>query len=118
MVKADGRLMMTVLPADHVIDMKTLKARIGCDKLTLASERDFRERFVPCLTGAMPPFGRLFGFTVLCDRTLAEKPEIEFNAGTHIDTIRMSFWKFVQMETPVMTDFSEKATGKWRARAA
>jgi Ala-tRNA(Pro) deacylase len=117
-LNADGRLVMAVLPADHVLNMQVMKGRIGCNKLALASEREFADRFEPCRPGAMPPLGRLFGFQVLCDRALAEKSEIEFNAGTHIDTIRMRFSEFAWLEQPVFTDFARKPAGKWRARAA
>ena len=118
LLNADGQLIMAVLPADHDVNMEVMKTRIGCNHLTLAAEREFIERFHPCQPGAMPPFGGLFGLPIFCDRALAEKREIEFNAGTHIDTIRMLFSEFAQLETPVMTDFSEKQTGKDRSRAA
>ncbi len=117
-LNADGQFIMAVLPADHIINMEVMKSRIGCGKLSLASESEFAGRFAPCRPGAMPPFGRLFGVTLFCDRALAEKREIEFNAGTHIDTIRMPFSEFARIETPIFTDFSEKATGKRSSRAA
>lgn len=115
---ADGRPIMAVLPADRVINMDVLKKHVGCERLSLASEREFPERFPSCQPGAMPPFGRLFGMMLYCDRSLAAQPEVEFNAGTHVDTIRMKFSEFAQLEAPVMADFSEKATGKPLVRAA
>jgi hypothetical protein len=102
---------MAVLPADRVINMEVMKTRIGCSKLALASERQFADRFEPCRPGAMPPFGRFFGLPIFCDRTLAEKSEIEFNAGTHIDTVRMRFSEFAGLERPVFTDFAQKRPG-------
>jgi Ala-tRNA(Pro) deacylase len=117
-LNADGQLIMAVLPADRVINMEVMKTRIGCNKLALAPERGFIERFDPCQPGAMPPFGGLFGLPIFFDRALTGKHEIEFNAGTHVDTIRMLFSEFLELETPVMTDFSEKQTGKWMARVA
>jgi Ala-tRNA(Pro) deacylase len=117
-LKASGRLIMAVLPADRVIDMNALRRQIGCKTLTLATESEFKERFTPCRPGAMPPFGRLFKLPIFCDRALAEQREIEFNAGTHMDTIRMAFTEFAQLETPVMADFSLNAAQNAAARAA
>jgi Ala-tRNA(Pro) deacylase len=117
-LKADERLILAVLPADHAINMEVLKKLAGCTKLALASENEFRGRFAPFLTGAMPPFGRLFGLEVFCDAALSEQPEIEFNGGTHTDTIRMRFSEFAELETPVVAFFSRKSTGKPMARAA
>ena len=114
----DGRLVMAVLPADHVINMEALKKGIGSKSLALASESEFIGRFPSCQSGAMPPFGKLFGLPLYCDRSLAGQLEIEFNAGTHTDTIRMSFSEFERSEAPVILDFSEKFTGKPMARTA
>ena len=112
------KLIMAVVPADHIIDIDMLKDKTGYDRLTLASEKDFIEAFPSCQPGAMPPFGRLFGLPVYCDNALAQHSEIEFNAGTHIDTIRMEFGTFNELENPLLLTFSEKRTGPPIARSA
>lgn len=117
-LRADERLIMALLPADRIIDMAALKKEIGCRKLVLAFEREFIERFPACKPGAMPPFGKLFGLPLYCDRSLSKELEIEFNAGTHADTIRINFAEFERLETPVLLDFSEKYAGKTKDRAA
>jgi Ala-tRNA(Pro) deacylase len=117
-LRADENLILAVLPADRIIDMQTLKKEAGCEKLVLAYEGEFTERFPGCRRGAMPPFGKLFGLPVYCDRSLAKELEIEFNAGTHTDTIRMEFSEFERMEAPIILNFSEKFTGKPMARVA
>ena len=114
----EQKLIMAVVPADHIINIDTLKERIGCDRLTLTSEKDFIEAFPSCQPGAMPPFGKLFGLPVYCDNALAQQSEIEFNAGTHIDTIRMEFATFKKLENPLLLTFSEKRTGPRIARSA
>jgi Ala-tRNA(Pro) deacylase len=117
-LKADGRLVMAVLPADHVINMEALKKGIGSKRIALASEREFIRHFPSCQGGAMPPFGKLFGLPMYCDRSLSGQLEIEFNAGTYTDTIRMSFSEFERLEAPDILDFSQKWPGTRRARAA
>jgi Ala-tRNA(Pro) deacylase len=116
-LEADGKMVFAVLPADHRIDFERLKSELGCETLNLVAEKAIKDRFEACETGAMPPFGKLFGIRVYCDDALAKNDEVEFNAGTHIDTVRMSFSNFLKLEEPVMESFSEKSTGP-RSRAA
>src|SRR6516225_5716253 len=117
-LKADEEFIIAILPANRVVNMEALKHYIGCSRLVLASEAEFKRRFGSCQTGAMPPFGALFKLPVFCDNTLAVQEEIEFNAGTHIDTIRMSFADFVRLERPEFADFSLDAGTHSAARAA
>jgi hypothetical protein len=49
---------------------------------------------------------------------LAKLPEIEFNAGTHIDTIRMTYANFAKLENPIVAGFSERRTSQPAARTA
>ena len=115
---ADGRLILSVLPADHIINLEILKNQIGCRHLSLASEIEFTEKFPSCELGAMPPFGKLFGIPLYCDSALSKQAEIEFNAGSHADTIRMTYAGFVKLENPVVLRFSEKRSGQPAARIA
>ena len=117
-LQADGHWVMAVLPADHAIDMEALQAGLHCKNLLLASEGEFVRLFPGCQPGAMPPFGKLFKLPLYCDRRLASQREIEFNGGTHTDSLRMWFSDFVKLEKPVVLDFSEKATGQRRACCA
>jgi Ala-tRNA(Pro) deacylase len=111
-LKADDQLIIAVLPGDHVINIERLKDEVGCEELELASEREFIGRFPFCEPGAMPPFGKLFGMPVYCDVALVQRDEMEFNAGTHLDTVRMHVSSFNKLETPMLLDFSEKSTGR------
>jgi Ala-tRNA(Pro) deacylase len=117
-LSAEGRLVIAVLAADHVINMEALRKEIGSKSLALASESEFIQRFPSCEAGAMPPFGKLFGLALYCDRALAAQLEIEFNAGTYTDAIRMNFSELDRLEAPEILDFSEKFTGKPTARTA
>ena len=52
----------------------------------------------------MAPFGNLYGLPVYVDKSLAEDAEIVFNAGTHIDTIRIKYADFARLVRPVIID--------------
>ena len=104
--KIDGTLVMAVLPASYHVDLSLLKAAAKGKKIALASETDFRDRFPGCETGAMPPFGRLYGMPVFVDESLTRDKEIAFNAGTHQELIRLSYEDFARLVKPNVAQFS------------
>ncbi len=56
--------------------------------------------------GAEPPFGNLFGLPVFVDESLRKDPEIVFNAGTHVEAIRMKYADFEKLVHPVVARVS------------
>ncbi|HUJ09835.1 MAG TPA: YbaK/EbsC family protein [Verrucomicrobiae bacterium] len=107
MVKAKGELLMTVLPADHRVDLKQLSAVTG-RPTNLAEETDFKSLFPDCAVGAMPPFGQLYGLTTYLDQSLVNAESIIFEAGTHSDAIKMSFGDYRRLAKPRAADFAVK----------
>jgi len=89
MVMADDRLVMTVLPASHRVDLDRLAELLNAKKTRLAAEEEFKDVFPGCELGAMPPLGNLYNLEVWLDTSMEERPEIVFNAGTHVDSIQM-----------------------------
>jgi Ala-tRNA(Pro) deacylase len=99
-VKIDGSLAMAVVPASGQVNLPMLRAATGGKSVELASEMDFRKSFPDCETGAMPPFGNLYGMAVYADESLAKDEEIAFNAGTHRELFRMSWADYVNLVSP------------------
>ncbi len=91
MVKMDHSLVMAVLPASFHVDLSRLKAQAQATTVELASESEFKDRFPDCETGAMPPFGNLYGIKVFADESLAKDKEIAFNAGSHRELVRLAW---------------------------
>lgn len=114
-VAVDGRLTMVVLPASQRADLLKLKKHLGAESVELATEKDFRDQFPDCETGAMPPFGNLYGMDVFADETLALDKEISFNAGSHRELVRMAFADFKSLVKPILMPLG---TGKAGAHAA
>ncbi len=110
-VKLDGALAMAVLPASYQVDLLALKKVIGVRDASLATEREFKQAFPDCETGAMPPFGNLYGIPVYVDETLTHDDEIAFNAGTHLQLFRMSFADFERLVKPEVLEFSTSRSG-------
>jgi Ala-tRNA(Pro) deacylase len=105
-VRIDGAMVMAVLPASYHVDLPLLKAAAQGKKIVLASETDFRDRFPECETGAMPPFGQLYGMPVFVDESLTRDKEIAFNAGTHHELIRLAYQDFARLVQPKVAQFS------------
>ena len=107
MVKADGNMAMAVVPASARVDMARLKDVTGATALELADEREFKDLFPGCETGAMPPFGNLYDMDVYVDQSLAEDEEIAFNAGSHTELIRLSYADFANVVKPTLGRFTQ-----------
>ena len=105
-VKIDGKLAMAVLPAQFKIHLGLLKQETGASKVELASENDFRGFFPGCDTGAMPPFGKLYGMDVYVEDSLLDDEEIAFNAGSHTEVIKISYKDFMSLVEPKIARFS------------
>jgi Ala-tRNA(Pro) deacylase len=108
-VKLDGKLVMAVLPASFQVDIRLLKRETGAKAVELASEDEFKDRFLECETGAMLPFGNLYGIHVFTYESLAKDKEIAFNAGSHRELIRLAWEDFEGFAKPKLMRF---ATGR------
>jgi Ala-tRNA(Pro) deacylase len=105
-VKIDGQMAMAVLPASYQVDLSAVKAAANADTAELATEGEFRGQFPECETGAMPPFGNLYGMPVFVDQNLTRDEEIAFNAGTHNELIRLPYKDFERLVQPTVTGFA------------
>ncbi|MFQ5772043.1 MAG: aminoacyl-tRNA deacylase [bacterium] len=106
MVKIDGKMAMAVLPASYRVDFDLLKNASGAKTVELANEDEFKDMFPDCDTGAMPPFGNLYGMDVFVAEKLAKDEEIAFNAGTHTELIKLCYKDFERLVNPKVVKFS------------
>ena len=105
-VQLDGKMAMAVLPANRKIVLQDLRDVTGCDRVKFASEEEFKAKFPDCETGAMPPFGNLYGMDVYVAGTLKRNHEIAFNAGSHTEIIKISFQDFEALVQPKVLSFT------------
>jgi Ala-tRNA(Pro) deacylase len=99
-VKVDGKLAMFVLPASEQVRLANLRETLGAQKVELADEDEFKKAFPDCETGAMPPFGNLYGMDVFVSQALREDDEIAFNAGSHSELIRLTYADYERLVHP------------------
>ena len=106
MLKVDGEMAMAVLPGSMRVDFEFLKVLAEAKHIELASEEEFENLFPECETGAMPPFGNLYGMDVYVAEALGEDEEIAFNAGSHTELIRMTYADFERLVEPKLGKFA------------
>ena len=106
-VKSGDTHLMMVLPADHHIDLEKVEKAVG-KAVSLGREHQFKSLFPDCVTGAMPPFGNLYGLPTYVDQSLAGQDYIVFEAGTHTDAFKMNYRDYERIVKPEVHDLAIK----------
>jgi Ala-tRNA(Pro) deacylase len=107
----EQRMVMLVLPAPYHVNPQKAAAALGAREVLLAEEERFADAFPDCEVGAMPPFGNLYDIPVYADKTLAEDATIVFRAGTHTDTMSVSYADFERLVEPTVAEFADPPSG-------
>src|ERR1022692_3575958 len=105
-VQLDGEMAMAVLPANRKIVLQDLREVTGADQVKFVPEDEFKKQFPDCETGAMPPFGNLYGMEVYAAASLAENEQIAFNAGSHTEVIQLAYEDFERLVKPKVVSFT------------
>ncbi len=106
-MRTKDKYVMTVLPADHKVDVDKVRTLLNDAEARLATEGEFKSLFPDCDVGAMPPFGNLYNMGMYVDKSLAEDEEIVFQAGSHVETIKMKYSDFERLVGPEVVDFGK-----------
>jgi Ala-tRNA(Pro) deacylase len=80
--------LIAVVPSAHRIELNTLQDQLG-RRLNLATEAEIAELFDDCELGAVPAIGAAYGINVICDESLAAESEVYFEAGNHVELVRV-----------------------------
>lgn len=99
------KMTMAVVPANCRVDLARLGKLMNVSKIRLTGEWEFKDVFSDCELGAMPPLGNIYHLDVWVDDSLKLHNEICFNAGTHAETIQMSFADFSRLVQPRTASF-------------
>ena len=105
-VQLDGETAMAVLPANRKIVLQDLREVTRADQVKFVPEDQFKKLFPDCETGAMPPFGNLYGMEVYAAAALGENEAIAFNAGSHTEIIKLAYKDFERLAKPKVVSFT------------
>lgn len=111
-LKVDGSLAMAVVPASRLVNLRTVKAALGVEEVSLATEDEFASLFPECEIGAMPPFGNLFGLPIYVDPSLEEDEAIFFNTGNHGQTVKLRYRDFKGLVKPEVLPLTVEKKGR------
>src|SRR5215471_16323370 len=92
----DDGYVMAVLPSSCHIQLGRLSKELNRN-LRLATEKELPAMFADCEVGAVPPVGLAYGMRTVIDESLAEEPEIFFEAGDHEHLIHMQREAFAEL---------------------
>jgi Ala-tRNA(Pro) deacylase len=88
-LRDDKGYVLAVIPSTHRVTPGALESALSRD-LQMATEDELATIFLDCDRGAIPPIGVAYGLPTVVDETLAEQPEVFFEAGDHRRLIRVS----------------------------
>jgi Ala-tRNA(Pro) deacylase len=106
-VMADGRPMELILPASRNVDLDRVRAVLHAQEVRLATELEMERFFTDCEVGAIPALRHWKDVDILMDRSLNVEGKILFQAGTHVDALRLNFRDWYEMVNPQVASFSE-----------
>ena len=107
MVVIDSSMVMLVLPASYRVNIDKLGDLFPEETVRFAHESEFEHLFPDCEVGAMPPFGNLYNLPVFVDRALAADDQFVFQAGTHQETMQITYADYARLVRPVVVDLAE-----------
>jgi Ala-tRNA(Pro) deacylase len=116
-VKDEAGYVLAVLPASRQLAMAQLGRALRRDALELARESELKNLFADCDFGAVPPLGAAYGLPMIVEESLAEQPDVFFEAGDHEHVIHVTRSEFLRLiaDAP-QAHFSEPAAtggGLW-----
>jgi Ala-tRNA(Pro) deacylase len=106
LVKARDGFVLVVLAGDRKVDWKLLGPLVGGKRARFASDDELRD-LTGLSKGAVPPLGVLFGVRTIYDRSLLDVETVNFNAGTHTDSITMRRDDLVRIGGGELADFAD-----------
>lgn len=120
-VKADDRFVMPVLSGDHSLDSRLAGKVLGAKSIRFACREE-----VPAITrlepGPILPLGSLLGLHTCRDAALRKRERINFNAGSHSDSLRVLYTDYEAVERPARRCFRDRRSVKsdhlWDSRKA
>jgi Ala-tRNA(Pro) deacylase len=72
----------------------------------MLGEEEMKVTFPDCEIGAEAPFGSQYGVKTFVDESLGETDSIVFRAGTHDQTVKISYADYEKLEQPAKGQFA------------
>jgi Ala-tRNA(Pro) deacylase len=103
-VKADEKYYHLIISAAERVDNNKLRKILQTRRVRFANSEELVE-LTGCQPGAVPPFGNLFGLSVLMDDAILSEETVYFNCGSHTVSLRMSREDLARTTEAQIVDF-------------
>lgn len=107
-LRSGDQFYMAVLPAIAQLDIVAFNKVVG-KPCKLATEAEFKDLFPDCEVGAMPPLGSFYMLPIYADDMLEEDDEIVIQAGTHTESVKMTWDDYLHLQRPRLVQISHRA---------
>lgn len=105
-VKADGRFMLVILPANRQLDIVKLKKELKVKKLEIVSEKVISKAFA-LKDEAIGAFGQLRQLPVYVDKNILKNKSIILATGDFGRSVKMAVKDFIKLEQAVVKQISK-----------
>ena len=105
-MRSKGKYFMAVISGDKKIDMKKLRKFLEIDRMSFATPDEVK-KITDCVIGSVPPLGNLFDIPVYADKSVNRNEIVNFNAGLHTKSIKITLKDWLTTVKPQMADFSQ-----------
>jgi Ala-tRNA(Pro) deacylase len=106
-VLADQRPVVLALPANRHVAIERVLVLLGVESVRMATEQEILEHFPDCEPGAVPPLPHWNGATLLMDQSMKVEGNILFQAGNHVDAVRLNFRDWFKLAHPRVAHFTK-----------
>jgi Ala-tRNA(Pro) deacylase len=113
LLAGEGAYYLAILPAAMRVDLSAVTEHLGLP-VRLAGEHEVVQMFSDCEWGAVTAFGHLYGLTTLLDASMAPDSTMVFEAGRHVEAIRMTCRDFERLERPRRFHFARAVPNRRR----
>ena len=93
MVDHGGHKLISVIPADHKLNMLLINEKPHAS-FELIKENKVFDLFMDCEQGTIPPVGDAFNMTLVCDESLDLLENVYIEAGDHENLLRLTHENF------------------------
>ncbi len=105
-MQIDGNNWMAVIAGGRKVNYNAISRILQAKKIFEGQYIDWMQFFPHCDFETIPPFGNLYGFSVLADRSLQEGKRIIFSACSNTQSIFMRWDDYYRLVQPVVAGIS------------
>jgi len=116
LIKVDGKPYLIMVPGHYYLDLTKVKKALKAKKVELADEKMIK-KVLDMQPGALHPFAKIAGLSLLLDKGLAKAAEAVVRAGSFTESLRMRVKDLKKMEDVTLGDFGKMMAPKVKKAA-